>query len=106
MDDLYTQTGVIDMRVRLVKVVRTLATERGVQLNPNGPVFFDGSMSLPAPGAPWKLVLHSPLGKSATVVLSPTHLTEFKAGRCSPVTSRIERALDTLTGSRTDRSGA
>jgi len=36
MDDLYTQDGVIDMRVRLVKVVRTLATERGIRLNPNG----------------------------------------------------------------------
>ena len=97
MDDLYTQDGVIDMRVRLVKVVRTLATERGIRLNPNGPVFFDGSMSLPAPGAPWKLALHSTLGKSATVVLSPEHLTEFKAGRWSPVTSRIGEALSALT---------
>jgi len=99
MDDLYTQAGVIDMRVRLVKVVRTLATERGVRLNPNGPVFFDGSMSLPAPGAPWKLALHSTLGKSATVVLSSEDLTEFNAGRWFPVASQIERALDTVVDS-------
>jgi hypothetical protein len=99
MDDLYTQAGVIDMRVRLVKVVRTLATEKGVRLNPDGPVFFDGSMSLPPPGAPWKLALHSTLGKSTTVVLSSEDLTEFKAGRWSPVASQIERALDTVVDS-------
>jgi len=99
MDDFYTQAGVIEMRVRLVKVVRALATERGVRLNPDGPVFFDGSMSLPAPGAPWNLALHSPLGKSATVVLSSEDLTEFKAGRWSLVPHRIEMALNTLKGS-------
>jgi hypothetical protein len=99
MDELYTQAGVIDMRVRLVKVVRTLATEKGVRLSPDGPVFFDGSMSLPGPGAQWKLALHSPLGKSAMVVLSSEDLTEFKAGRGSPVTIRIGEALSALMGS-------
>jgi hypothetical protein len=39
MDDLYTQAGVIDMRVRLVKAVRTLTAERGVRLYANRPVF-------------------------------------------------------------------
>ncbi len=99
MDDLYTQAGVIDMRVRLIKIVRTLATEKGIRLYPERPVFLDGSMNLPAPGAPWALMLHSPLGKSATVVLSSQHLTEFKAGRWSPVTSRIGEALNSLAGS-------
>lgn len=99
MDELYTQAGVIDMRVRLVKVVRTLATEKGVRLSPTGPVVFDGSMSLPGPGAPWKLALHSPLGKSATLVLSSEDLTEFKAGRGSPVTIQIGEALSALMGS-------
>ena len=99
MDDLYTQAGVIDMRMRLIKVVRTLATEKGIRLNPERPVFLDGSMSLPAPDAPWTLMLHSRLGKSATVVLSSQHLTEFKAGRWSLVTSRIGEALNTLADS-------
>jgi hypothetical protein len=98
VDDLYSPANVIDLRVRLTRAVRLLAAERGVQLYPDRPVF-DGVMSLPAPGAPWKLMLHSPRGSSATVVLAPEHLAQFKAGGWSPVISRIEEALDTLTDS-------
>jgi hypothetical protein len=98
MDDLYSLAGVIDMRARLAGLVRALATERGVRLYPERPVF-DFAMSLPAPGVPWKLMLHSPLGRSATVMLSSEHLEDFRAGWRSPVISRIGQALDTLSAS-------
>ena len=99
MDDLYSQAGVIDMRARLVKAVRALAAEKGVRLNPGGPVSFEGSISLPVPGVPWKLMLHSPLGKSAAAVLSSQVLEEFKAGRSSPVARQIGEALNALARS-------
>jgi hypothetical protein len=99
MNDLYSRAGVIDMRVRLVKTVRTLAAEKGVPLNPGGPVSFEGSISLPVPGVPWKLMLHSALGKSALAVLSSQHLEEFKAGRWSPVARQIGEALNALAHS-------
>ena len=87
------------MRVRLVKAVRALAAEKGVRLSPGGPVSFEGSMSLPVPGVPWKLMLHSALGKSAAAVLSPQHLEEFKAGHWSPAARQIGEALNALARS-------
>ena|SRR2546428_13114992 len=93
--DFYTQQGVLDMQKRLAEVVRAHAAERGLRLTPDGLVFFDGSGSLPAHGAPWKITLHTGQGK-ADVVLSASDLADFKAGRRSTVPAQIGTALDSL----------
>ncbi len=93
--DFSTQHGVFGMQTRIIDLVNRLAAEKGVRLDPGHPSFFDGSMSLPEPGAPWKVTLRSG-GESESVLLAADELADFKAGRLSIVMSRIEMALNAL----------
>lgn len=95
--DFYTREGVLDMQMRLGEVIKGLTREKGVRLDPGGVVFFDGSMSLPERGTPWKVTLCCH-GRSETVLLLAEDLTEFKAGRLSMVPTRIGMALNRLSG--------
>lgn len=83
------------MQARIVDVVNRLAAEKGVRLDPGPPSFFDGSMSLPASGVPWKVTLRS-RGESKTVLLAVDDLVDFKAGRLSMVSTQIGMALNAL----------
>jgi len=91
----YTQQGVLNTQRRVSERLRTLLTERNVRLDPGSPTWFDGSIALPTPGAPWKLSLSSH-AKSATVTFTPEELAEFLAGRPSGVPEKLGRALDSL----------
>lgn len=93
--DFYTQQGVLDMQLRITELVNCLAAEKAVLLDPGSPIFFDGSMSLPEPGVPWKVTLHSH-GKSQAVVLPVDDLADFKAGRLSMVPLKVGMALNAL----------
>ncbi len=99
--DFYTREGVLDMKARLADAVKALAVEKGVRLAPDGIVFFDGSMNLPAHGTPWKITLHSGAEKES-VLLSAASLADFKAGRFSnsTVPAQIGMALNNLHGPR------
>ncbi len=81
------------MQLRISKLVGTLASRKGIRLDPGPPTFFGGSMDLPQPGVPWEITLRS-RGKSQTIVLPADQLGAFKAGRSSTVRSEISAALD------------
>jgi hypothetical protein len=98
-EDFYTQEGILAMQARVIEVVKKLAAEKGVRLDPHGIVFFDGSMSLPERGAPWKLTLHAH-GKAEAFLLSVRELRAVKAGWVAMVSPRIRMALTRLSAAR------
>ena len=91
----YTQQRVLNTRLRVNERLTILLTEQNMRLDPGSPTWFDGSMALPTPGAPWKLSLSSH-AKSATVTFTPEELAEFLSGRPSGVPEKLGRALDSL----------
>lgn len=92
----YTQRGVLNTQVRVLERLRALAAERNVRLDPGSPIWFDGRMSLPAPGEPWKLAL-SAHGESATAEFTPGELDDFLAGRAhETISGKLAAALDLL----------
>ena len=93
--EFHTQQGVLRMQARLIEIVRNFANEKRVELDPYGPEFFDGSMSLPERGAPWKMTLRS-RGKSKDVVFKASDLEDLDTGRLSMVPKQIGMALNEL----------
>jgi hypothetical protein len=92
----YTQQGVLAAQVRVHEQLRRFLVERGIVLDPDSPLWFDGQLDLPKPGERWKMTL-SCQGATASVEFTPTELDTFISGYPTEVVSgRLRQAVAAL----------
>jgi hypothetical protein len=92
----YTQQGVLAAQVRVYERLRRFLVERSIVLDPGSPLWFDGHLDLPKPGARWNMTL-SCQGATVSVEFTPTELDAFLSGYPTEVVStRLRQAVAAL----------
>ncbi len=101
----YSQHGVLDARMRVSERLGRILAEHGMVLDPGSPLWFDGRLELPRPGAPWTMKL-SFRGATAPVEFTPAELDAFLETHPHEVVSaKLQRAVDALKPPRPQERG-